>query len=225
MLYVTSYRLKVKALNFHFNNVGSSPASLMLLHLSRLQSFFLTRSTKQVFSQRLVYSLKFVSLFTPGVLRNVRLYLRSKYQNGQIKFTKSTDSAILIKQSYVMLVWFVYLSLGYDFEKHEQEKLVVPGFFIYPKHVSKFTILKAPMAHKTYSQEQLCFGFYSFSVTFKANFDFYIPNKKFFIVFFYRYFSSVYFIGGTNLLFLKKFRIIFLMRDSSFFSYYSFLLG
>lgn len=48
-----------------------------------------------------------------------------------------------------------------------------PSIFIYPKKTSKFTHLKAPMAHKTFSQEQFKSKFYFLSTSFGINKGFY----------------------------------------------------
>jgi len=59
---------------------------------------------------------------------------------------------ILVKQSYVLLVWFFYLTSVCRGQAY------IPGFFVYSNRVTGFTILKAPMAHKTFSQEQIAFS-------------------------------------------------------------------
>ncbi len=166
------------------------------------------------------YSLKFSSLFAPGLIKNLRLLMRSL--PGANKFShperQSKCSKILVKQSYVLLVWFFYLtsiSTGKD-------KSAVPGFFVYPKKVTKFTIIKAPMAHKTFSQEQFSFSSYSFGLTLCMDLRTSLACHKDAVVHFCAHFSSLNFFYGTNMLFLKSLKIFFLIKDRNFFSYYYF---
>ena len=131
---------------------------------------------------------------------------------------QSKCSKILVKQSYVLLVWFFYLtsiSVGKD-------KSTVPGFFVYPKKVTKFTIIKAPMAHKTFSQEQFSFSSYSFGLTLSMDLRTPLAYHKDAVVHFCAYFSSLNFFYGTNMLLLKSLKIFFLIKDRNFFSYYYF---
>ena len=44
----------------------------------------------------------------------------------------------------------------------------IPSFYIHKKHQTKMTKLKTPMAHKTFSQEQFIFKFYTLSIAFRT---------------------------------------------------------
>jgi len=68
----------------------------------------------------------------------------SQYKNMELG---ESHCKILGKQSYVLLVWFFYLTSVC------RSQASILGFFVYPKRVTEFTILKAPTAHKTFSQE------------------------------------------------------------------------
>jgi hypothetical protein len=131
-------------------------------------------------------------------------------------------SKILIKQSYVLLVWFFYLTSLSASSPNKKDKTAIPGFFVYPKKVTKFTILKAPMAHKTFSQEQISFSSYSFSLTFTVNLQAPVPCSKGAMLHLLEYFNGLRLFYGTNMLFLKNFRVLFLVQDTTFFSYYTF---
>ena len=50
---------------------------------------------------------------------------------------------MIIKQSYLLLTWILY-----NGNKNK-------NYFIAPNKNKKYTIIKSPMAHKTFSQEQL----------------------------------------------------------------------
>ena len=80
---------------------------------------------------------------------------------------------LLVKQSYLLLTWIFFISqpitkkpLASD-EAEKLAKSLTPKFFVKPLRKSKFTITKAPMAHKTFSQEQYGFRVYNINVSFK----------------------------------------------------------
>ena len=180
---------------------------------------------RNFFKHRVLYSMKFSSLLSPGTIKNFRLFMRSlspahNYKNNQ---TGSSGSKILIKQSYVLLVWFFHLTSLHNTKAASKDKVIIPGFFIYPKKVTKFTILKAPMAHKTFSQEQISFSSYSFSLTLFLELQSPTAPSKDAATGLLDYFGGLSLFYGTNMLFLKNFRVIFLIKDSHFFSYYGFL--
>ena len=45
-----------------------------------------------------------------------------------------------------------------------------PSFFIHPQRRTRQTFIKAPMAHKTFSQEQFQSKFYTLSISFENTF-------------------------------------------------------
>ena len=95
--------------------------------------------------KKLKYTLVFTSLITINSLKFVSLFnnkLTKKYQNyNKIK--------LYLKQSYMLLTWIFY-------NNYSKKKI-----FIMPKKLKKFTITKSPMAHKTFSQEQLVWKEYN----------------------------------------------------------------
>lgn len=65
----------------------------------------------------------------------------------------------------MLLTWLYYL-------KHNSskvEKAKVPSFFVHPIKQNKFTLIKSPMAHKTFSQEQFMYKFYKLTISFSNN--------------------------------------------------------
>jgi len=108
--------------------------------------------------------------------------------------------------------------------KNNDKNKELPAFFIHPYSQSKYTHLKAPIAHKTFSQEQFIIRNYNISVSFKpmvqnnvntiksVNGSIYASN-------FVR--NNIPFIG-TNLFFLKKISYSYNSLDSSYYSYYNF---
>lgn len=87
----------------------------------------------------------FTSLFSPGTFKNLSLYYSGN--SG----TNSKMKKILLKQSYLLIAWFKYASYG---------KNKSASIFILPVRTEKTTKIKAPMAHKTFSQEQYLFKLY-----------------------------------------------------------------
>mgnify|MGYP001209442412 CR=1 FL=1 len=144
--------------------------------------------------------------------------MRSMPSYSQYKSMELGEShcKILVKQSYVLLVWFFYLTSVC------RGQVSIPGFFVYPKKVTKFTILKAPMAHKTFSQEQVAFSSYSFSLTLRLESEASIASSKDAVIYFLKRFSSISLFYGTNMLFLKSFSVFFFVQDRTFFSYHAF---
>ena len=70
----------------------------------------------------------------------------------------SPKKKLLIKQSYLLLAWAYYLS------RSNNKFFKKPSLSIKPVKQSKFTSLKAPMAHKTFSQEQYWIRFYRLQI-------------------------------------------------------------
>lgn len=128
---------------------------------------------------KLKHTIKFSTIYLPSSIKNFSLKaldFKTWNSKSHFKFSK-----ILIKQSYLILVWLRYISkvsnsfssdnLGLTDEK-------VPMFFIYPARNYKFTMIKAPMAHKTYSQEQFICRIYKLSITFYSYIPVSLPNDR-----------------------------------------------
>ena len=109
-------------------------------------------------NSKVKYTLSFRSLFPfslPSVLFSVNHLNSSPWLGRKTRFER-----LMVKNSYLLFTWFYYINatftLGQEFNSEE-----VPSFFTKPKKVSMFTITKAPMAHKTFSQEQYKIKYYS----------------------------------------------------------------
>lgn len=202
------------------------------------------------------YMFNFISLFSPSSLKNIRLLTASNYRGNfetpgsslflpksKVNFTK-----IFVKQSYLLLVWVSYLSkyFGTSFastgssQPKNSSSNSKPGISLLPKKKTKLTFLKTPMAHKTFSQEQVSFEFFKISIVFTPDSsnsrndlritqsglkpikgpDFILPmsaNSSLFLYLFLR--ESVPFVT-TNLFFLHRFTYSFSFSDRTLFSYY-----
>lgn len=94
--------------------------------------------------------LSFESNFNPSNLSNIRLLssASSISKNGQFRLKR-----ILLKQSYLMITWLQGLN--------HKNKVAIS--FMPAKKSLPLTKTKAPMAHKTHSQEQFTFKVYRYS--------------------------------------------------------------
>jgi hypothetical protein len=171
------------------------------------------------------YTLKFYTLYLPSSMRDIRLYSRSRIQENEKK--------ILIKQSYLVLIWLKYITstnLSKDYGKSSGDKMFdnnekVPSFFIYPCRLYKFTTIKSPMAHKTFSQEQFFCKNYKLSISFSSRISssdslylMHINNSLYFTTFFFNQIPSI----GTNMLLIQRLTLRFFSRDVRFFSLFHF---
>ena len=111
-------------------------------------------------SQRLQdfrYSLKFTSLLPPARVGDMRLFL---YGDAPLKHK---SQKLMVKQSYMLMAWAAYThNNATELEKGMHR----PSFASLPKRRTRFTILKAPMAHKTFSQEQYQFQRHTVNLSF-----------------------------------------------------------
>jgi len=171
------------------------------------------------------YTLKFYTLYLPSSVKDIRLYSRYGTQDKRDK--------ILIKQSYLILIWLKYItltnssmdrvgSLG-NATTHLSKK--VPSFIVYPCRLYKFTTIKSPMAHKTFSQEQFLCKNYKLSISFNSvighNNSITLVNTNsslYFITFFFQRMPSI----STNMFLIQRSTLRFFSRDTVFFSLFCF---
>lgn len=151
---------------------------------------------------------------------------------------------VLVKQSYVLLMWVSYLAAK---NKETNTKTTVqgsansqtegnkpspsmslkktPSLFVKPFRNYKTTILRAPMAHKTFSQEQFMVRYYKLNLSFNTRL--FKKNKKNNLDFGHAldFNSSFYFalkikrlnpIFSTNMLMLHSYKVCFVVTDLSF---------
>lgn len=173
-------------------------------NLTKINSIDLFSPTRSVF-----YDFYFVSLITPHLTTNLRL----------INQFPINEKKILIKQSYILLTWFYYLSF-LDTPHGLKNKLKIS---ILPVNKKIFTLTKAPMAHKNWSKEQYKFQFYKFKISFNSIFknESCLPSINsgiFFILLSRKFFPHF----ETNLLFIKFYKILFFINDFNYFNYFKF---
>lgn len=196
----------VRTLDFHSKNVGSNPASPTLLFKYNLK--------KKNYLNKMRFGVSFVSLINPFFLTNI------SYDNyiKPIRFNK--NAKIYVKQSYMILTWFYYISF---LEKKNKTNKI--RFFIAKKKKKKFTITKAPIAHKNWSKEQIMYSFFKFKILFSFNFKKSLFNRPFSIsnvdsaFYFLFIIKNQYNPPETNLLLCKRASVYLALKDSLFFTY------
>lgn len=162
----------------------------------------------------------------PSSFKDITLFFRQSlsYNSSLIKKPKKK---ILVKQSYIFLMWINYLLQNNNNKDNLNSSLSIkkkfPSFFIYPCRNYKTTIIKAPMAHKTFSQEQFMVRYYKLSLSFKIEMPLTLqPNNINKIIFFSNMLRNNIPFVGTNMLFLHKYSVLFSSHDYKFFSFFKF---
>lgn len=186
--------------------MGSNPAGLILLNIKLIKNF---KNNNHKYNL-IKYSIKLTSIFAPSFASNSSLKINVYSQGNYLKQNK-----IMVKQSYIILTWLSYLSkigsgAAYKIEDSltDNEKPNIPLFFVCPLKQSKLTTIKSPMAHKTFSQEQFKFRYYSFNISFTINstlapLNINSINKSMYIALLIR---GNFLNFSTNMMFVKRFR-------------------
>jgi hypothetical protein len=201
LLIDSSYRLTVRTLDFHSNNVGSIPASLTIL-LKKLYN------KPHRTSKSFYYRFNFKTIIAPSSLASTRPHLKPSKGNLE-------SSRLLVKQSYLVLTWFKFVYMKRD-NFMNCSRIT---FFIKPSRRKRFTLVKAPMAHKTFSQEQYIYKYYNIVISLNIrivglNYSILSVNHVLWILLLIR--SSLFFFE-TNLFFLQKLSLRFPVRDTKYF--------
>lgn len=175
--------------------------------LTRIINYNLKSYTNQ-FNKFSMFSLYFLfaSLISPYITCNINIFFSiSKYNNQKI----------LLKNSYIILSWFYYLSF---FNSDKLEKKL--RFFVLPTRQQIFTLTKAPIAHKLKSKEQYKFIFFLIKISFtnclilEEN----ITSVNQALLFLFLLKKNLPFFS-SNLLILKNTSFKFSFSDYIFFSY------
>jgi len=172
--------------------------------------------TKSTIKKGLKYSFRFASIISPSSLSNTKMLLKSMSYKGIDPY----DAKILIKQSYIVLTWFSYIqdrSLVNKVDTGDTQGSKLPSLFVHKSKRVRFTHTKAPMAHKTFSQEQFMSKYYFFSVSFKSDLlrddlTKSVNSSLYLLLQLRRSFAPV----DTNFLILQRLSLSFRVADSKF---------
>lgn len=205
----------VRTLDFHSKNAGSNPASPNIKR-SLKNSFYYSKKINHGF--KIITS--YVSLINPF------LFSHYSYINSKNLVLQKPNEKIYVKQSYIILTWFYYINFIVTSKKKfllKNVKLVVT-----PKKIKKFTLTKAPIAHKTNSKEQISIIYYNYKVFYNFLSNSMLNSYSFFSSFNETLLSvlltkNTVSYSETNLLFLKNKKIILKILDKNFFNYNIFL--
>lgn len=145
-------------------------------------------------------------MISPFIINNIKFFFEKNFY----------DKKILLKQSYIILTWFYYLNfIKKNFNTKNKIKI-----FVLPLKKNKFTLTKAPMAHKNWSKEQYKFQYYKFTINFKFFiFDEMSLNNLNSTLFFLFITKKTLPNLETNILFLKNIQFFFLYKDKFFFDF------
>lgn len=202
----------VRTSDFQFENVGSNPSSPIIKKFTVNNQYFLYINSKKIIfnSKKIIFNFYFTSLISPFLLNNLRF----------LTDTRISEKKILLKQSYILLSWFYYLT----FLNQKMNTKNNLKFAILPSSKKIFTLTKAPIAHKNWSKEQYKFQFFKFKITFnvflKENNNLDSSNKS---ILFALLTKKKFPQFETNLFFLKNINLIYYFYDFNLFNYYYFL--
>jgi len=115
------------------------------------------------------------------------------------------DKKLFLKKSYLILLWLTHLTS----RKNKDYTLKITN--ILPK-TKLYTLVKAPMAHKTNSKEQLLFKYFYFRVSFISKHVSMRNQSTEALLNFFPVFE-------TNLLFLKFYRVSVPLWSVSYFKF------
>lgn len=159
------------------------------------------------------------TLYIPSSLKNVRLHSRIvNKKNDIIGFNK-----ILVKQSYIILVWLHYLSRSSHITNKEIKDFTnkIPSFFVYPSRRTTFTLIKSPMAHKTFSQEQFFYKSFRLSISFESEPLPFSVNKVCVSLYFLNFILNNIPYVSTNMFLIQRYTLIYYSCDISFFNFHN----
>lgn len=197
----------VRTSDFQFENEGSIPSNPINMLNNNLQKLLLFKIKKKNYA---TFNFFFISLISPHILTNVRFLFN----------VNNKEKKLLLKQSYILLTWFYYL----NFLKQSTNTKNKIKIFVAPLFKKKFTLTKAPMAHKNWSKEQYKFQFFKFRISFNIflkdeNNLTSLNNALLFIFLIKKTFPQF----ETNLFFLKNVTFSLFTTDPIYFNYNKFL--
>lgn len=187
-----------------------------LTHPSKQFLFSKTSTNSNKADISLVLSYSYVSLFNPSSIKNITLYHRNLTSNNTARSFRSSfrNYKILVKQSYLMAAWFFYYS------NNTLRTKKIKGFVTLPCRSVKHTALKAPMAHKTFSQEQFVIKYYFLTFTFSpTNFNISRTKDSNMALTIINQFFKLPNFSATNLFIIYRVRSWFSSGDSNFFNF------
>jgi len=146
------------------------------------------------------YDFFFVSLLPLLRTQTMQLYYN--------RLENQLGKKVFLKKSYLILLWLNYLTL------QKNTKYTVKATSIQP-NTKLYTVVKAPMAHKTNSKEQFLFKYFYFRLRFtvRHSFDMATSRKLRRI----NCLAGLFPVFETNLLFLRFYKVSLPLFPENFF--------
>ena len=142
---------------FKINKLRNTPTNPQLI------TYLLkARRGEDLRSGRFTYSIKFNTIIPPANICDTRLLVRNLGTNHG---TVGGGGRLLIKQSYMLMTWAAYIVNN---NTTLSKTALRPRCAHLPAKHTRFTATKAPMAHKTFSQEQYQYKHHSLIVSFDS---------------------------------------------------------
>lgn len=211
---VTGHRLTARTLVFQSNNEGSTPSGPIItfkffknIFFSKNCFLFSKRQQRRKYAKTR-FQFCFITLVSPFVATTI-------FFKNQLL---TREQKILIKQSYILMMWFYYIS----FTNSEVTEKYQLKFFFTPIKKYIFTETKAPMAHKNRSKEQYQKKMFKLKITFNSFFfnEDIVKNANLALLFLLIT-KQNFPVFETNLVFLKYYTFFFFFQDLPYFNYYS----
>lgn len=128
---------------------------------------------------------------------------------------KKNNMKLSAKKSYILISWVVFFLKYHCQLQKKKSKPTTISFYVLPQKTNRFTITKAPMAHKTFSQEQYLFSQSSLVIRFKIEMK---KNMNFNqIIYMLAVFQNSHFYFETNIFFLFSIKLKLSFSDTKIF--------
>ena len=183
------------------------PTNHFKIRRTKLTKYDLSARTKRTNFVR--YSLNFRTIIAPTKVPSSGAIMFPDQDKRRVSSGKF--DRVMVKQSYLLMTWFSALT------QHSSTKK--PIFFVKPMRQVRFTITKAPMAHKTFSQEQYLFRYFSLTISYYVQLSQFDSGKSMTLnesLYLISMLKSSSFFCETNLFLLQKYTVQFASRDSYF---------
>ena len=210
---MTGYRLVVRTLDFHSKNVGSNPASPKMENIVLNNVYFYN---KKKLTYGFIITTSYISLINPFFFDHY------SYENYKNLCSSKPNDKIYLKQSYMILTWFYYLNFITKNKTPNFGKKVT--ILTLSTKKKKFTITKAPIAHKTNSKEQIQVTFFYYKIIYQNLIKVYFKDYNYFktkneLLLFFLISKNTFSLSETNILFIKNAKAQIVFTDLTFFKY------
>jgi len=177
-----------------------------------------SKVSKSVTPRLITYTFSFASLFPPLHTLLLKYHYHTLSNEGLSEHRGlAKGPKIRYRHSYLLMTWLKYLKFASPMKKGPKLR-----FSCLPVKWKSYTFQKAPMAHKTNSQEHFKFKFFFFKITFRAKLNTLSAAPSLVdgvgLVFFFKKSFPVF---ETSKLILRHYKVRFHISDGKRLSYFS----